>query len=423
MAEGLTFEADRLTIQDCVAIANQHHPLLIGASARVDEARGDLVQAGLYKNPRLDSGNPQTIGPTNSSVYSFGVTQEIIRGGKRQLDQAVANEALRGAEWDFVSQQLSVQMTVRARFVSALAAQERVIVLQKLAAAARGSESVSQKLLEAGQVTNTDVIQFRVERRRAESNLRNAELSVNSERQALAAALGQPDLQINSVLGDLELALPTFDNDYELLALTDSNPQLQSARVEISRAIFALRRAQAEPKPNVTVQGGYQYTQSSPHGQGLIGLYMDVPLWDRNQGNIQAASATIRKSAAQRDALRADLVIRLTDALSKYRTAAQTATSYEHGILPDAQESLVLLKSAYAHGQIDLTSLLQAQRVLSEANLEYINAQENRLTAAAELSSLLQWNVFDQPATPDRNVVPAVPTDETDVPPAPGAGK
>src|SRR4051812_20515839 len=75
----------KLSLDECVALALVSHPRLVEFNARISEAQGVAVQAGLYPNPRVDSGNPQTIGPNRTGVYTIGLTQEVVRGGKLQL--------------------------------------------------------------------------------------------------------------------------------------------------------------------------------------------------------------------------------------------------------------------------------------------------------------------------------------------------
>lgn len=169
------------------------------------------------------------------------------------------------------------------------------------------------------------------------------------------------------------------------------------ARLDVQRALLQVQREQAEPIPNVTVQGGYQYQQNTPHGQALVGVYVDIPLWNRNQGKIMAASAAAHRSAAQRDAVQNDLTKQLADALSRYRAANQSIENYRNRILPDAARTLDLVQAACGNGVVDITRLLQAQRSYFETNISYIGALEERLIAAAEIAGLLQLEEFPPP--------------------------
>ena len=154
-------------------------------------------------------------------------------------------------------------------------------------------------------------------------------------------------------------------------------------RAEIVRNQFLLQRAQAEPTPNVILNGGYQWTVNQPHSQALVGMYFVVPIWDRNQGNIRAASANLQHATAQVYAVQNDLIRQLAEALGRYRSAQQMVEAYEKGIIPNVKQSLELVQAGYAQGQFDYLRLLQMQRSVVEANLEYISALQERLVAGA----------------------------------------
>ena len=383
-----------LTLDQCVAIALTSHPRLAESLARVTESHGSAVQAGLYPNPRVDSGNPQTIGPNRTGIYTIGLTQEVVRGGKLKLDRAAALEAAHQAEYDVVRRKFEVLTGVRQEFFSTLAAQRRKALLEKLLELARRSEKTSLNLLEAEQVSETDVLLLRVERRRAETALQGAEIALIGQRRQLATSIGVSLLAVNEVKGNLTSAVPEFDDENVLTQILVNSPVVQIANLDVNRTILLLRRAEVEPIPNLIVQGGTQYSESTANYQALVGLYLNVPLWNRNEGNIMAANASIRRSMANRLAVQQELTKQLADAITRQRIAEKAVKNYEEGILPDAMRTLELVQKAYARGQFEISRLLQTQRTVFEANIDYISALENRLNAAAEIAGLLQMEEF-----------------------------
>ncbi len=74
--------------------------------------------------------------------------------------------------------------------------------------------------------------------------------------------------------------------------------------------------------------------------------------------------------------------------------AGERAKIYQEKILPKAQEVFRVNRSLFEQGQTDFLRLLQAQRTLIEEDLGYIEAQEARWTAAAEIAGLLQVEQF-----------------------------
>src|SRR5437899_2358521 len=76
-----------LTLDRAVNLALSNSPVLAQARAKIDQAQGLAIQAGLYPNPQENSGNPLQFGGANS-VYSIGIQQEIVRAGKIPLNRA-----------------------------------------------------------------------------------------------------------------------------------------------------------------------------------------------------------------------------------------------------------------------------------------------------------------------------------------------
>lgn len=383
-----------IDLDECVSLALASHPRLSEYQARISEAHGGAVQAGLYPNPRIDSGNPQVIGPNRTGVYSIGVTQDVVRGGKLKLDRAAAVEAAHQAEWDSVRKRFEVLTSVRQEFFSTLAAQRRKTLLEKLLEISKQSEKTSMNLFDAEQVSETDVLLLRVERRKAETALQGAEIALLGQRRQLAASIGVSVMMVGEVDGQLTTKVPDFNDDDVLTQVMTTSPVIQIANLDVNRTVLLLRRAEVEPIQNLTIQAGTQYQDSTANYQALVGLYMDVPLWNRNQGNIMAAHAAVQRSMAGRAATQQELTKQLADSVTRFRVAEQTVQNYESGILPDAMRTLELVQKAYGRGQFEISRLLQTQRTVFEANLDYISALENRLNAAAEMAGLLQIEQF-----------------------------
>lgn len=96
--------------------------------------------------------------------------------------------------------------------------------------------------------------------------------------------------------------------------------------------------------------------------------------------------------------------------IATYRTAQRLVEWYEQYILPKARETVQLTQQLYARGEVTLLSLLQAQRILTETELAFVEAQADRWNGAVAIADLLQLEQFpplaDAPAAmppgPDR---------------------
>ena len=81
-------------LDDLLALARTRHPELAAAAARVGEARGQMVQAGLYPNPTVGySGNQINDGPGTAGQQGGFVSQEFVTGGKLKIAREAAASA------------------------------------------------------------------------------------------------------------------------------------------------------------------------------------------------------------------------------------------------------------------------------------------------------------------------------------------
>ncbi len=140
--------------------------------------------------------------------------------------------------------------------------------------------------------------------------------------------------------------------------------------------------------------GGWQYNPYQGSNPAYMGVFFDLPIWNRNQGGIRSANANIAQAIAQYSTAQNDLLRQLAEALARYRSAQQQVEIFEQSILPDSRQTLSLVQQGYRQGQFDLVRLLEAQRGIVQANLDYIDALTARLTAAADVANWLQADQF-----------------------------
>ncbi len=384
-----------VTLEDVTQLALARHPQIRQAQAQVAAARGRALQASLYPNPTLGTASPQLAG--NQTQYSGYIIQDLVTMGKIRLDTGAAERAAQQAEWMLVRARFDVLTNLRQRFYTALVAQQRIEILDRMVTIARTAKTIGERLLRAEIAPRGDVLLLQIELARSEAELRNANTLARTTKQQLAAATGVIDLPIERVNGDLRQRLP----DYEVIAVEQGviarNALVRNAEVEIARNQVVLRRQVVEPVPNLNFLGGYQNQLKgafAPENQAIYQVQIEVPLFDRNQGNIRAAQADVSAANAQWVRVQTELANEAAAAIGRYLTSRQLAERYENEILPSAVELQRISAQLYEQEQIDFLRYLNAQRALLDANLAYLAAQEARWMAGAEVAGLLQSDRF-----------------------------
>jgi cobalt-zinc-cadmium efflux system outer membrane protein len=370
-----------------IALAN--NPTLSQAAARVDATRGRWRQAGLYPNPSVGYMADEMGMAGRAGMQGFAISQTIVRGGKLGLAQAAASQEIAQAQQQYESQRLRVLNDVRSQFYNVVVAQRSVQQNDELVQLAEQGLKLANDLEKGLQVSHIDVLQARVELSSARVSAELARNRYVALWRRLAATVGAPDMQPLPVAGDLETELPNPSWDESLARVLGASPELAAARADIARATWALRRARAEPIPDLNVMASVQHDNEGGDDVANLQIMVPVPLHDKNQGAIRAAEAELRVARAEVARLELQLQTRLAAAFEQYANARAQVDRYSREILPDARKSLELVTRAYRQGEFPYLTLLEAQRTVSRTNLAYLTALVQLWESATAIEGLL----------------------------------
>jgi outer membrane protein, heavy metal efflux system len=383
------------TLDDVTRLALEYNPILRRAQARIDSARGTATQAYLWANPRWDTNNPQVLGLGRQNAYNAGFQMDIPMAGKKKLDGRAAEQRIREALFSYRSDRYDVMQNVRQAFITEEAQEWRVETLRSLVTIASGTHEATQKKFAVGIARETEVLPLKLELQRAQAELLQAQALLVARRRQLAAAVGLPDLPISSLQGDLTRPLPNFDDNYIRQFVVTQNVDVLYAQTEVNRTRILLRRAEVEPYPNIYTGPAAQWSASS-QTQFWYNFQFNIPVWDRNQGNIRAANANVRDASSSVRVAQNRLLSQAADALGRHRAALRLAEQIQREILPTAERYREVVTRGYQARISTVVELFYAQRAFFEAKLQYISAQEDSWTTAAELANLLQMEDFPQ---------------------------
>jgi len=397
-----------LTLEQLEQMATAHNPTLAQAQAGIRSAEGRVRQAGLWPNPTIGyTGSEIRGGSFGGGEQGFFVQQQVPLGGKLRLGQNVFKQEQKQAEAEIDEQRLRVESGVRIAFYQSLAAQQMVELRQKLNDLAQDALQTTQQLFNVGQADQPDVLQAQVEADEAQLALVSAQQEQQRAWNVLAAVVGQPQMPLTPLQGNLE-NVPTLDPQQTLETILRDSPAVKIAQFGVKRAEAETARARREVVPDLTLRAGYQQDREllEPTGSNRVGgigfaeACINIPLFNRNQGNIAAARADTER--AQREVERVALVLRQEAAplLQSYAASRAIADRYRTQTLPSAQKAYELYLAKYRQGGAAYPQVLIAQRTFFRLQAAYVNALENVWTNASALQGLLLTDGLDQPSAP-----------------------
>ena len=377
-----------LTIDGLIQLGLANNPAVAQAAARVDALRGRWVQAGLPPNP--------TVGYVGSEIGNDGrggqnggfAGQEFITGGKLRLDQAVVSQEIQRAEQQLAATQLRLTTDVRRAAYAVLVAQRRVELSENLTELSAQAVEASRDLQEAQEIPQAGLLQSELEQQNAVILSQTARNAYSSAWRQLTAVVGS-DMPPQPIAGDVSQLPALLDWDEQLARLTATSPEVGAAVADVLRAQTALRRAAAEPIPNISTQFSVQYDDSTNDTIAGVQAGIPLPLWNRNQGGIRQAQAEVGQARRNAERVELDLKRRLAEAFQTYASARAQAETYATSILPKAQQTFELVQRGYRLGEIGYLDLLTAQRTYSQTNLAYLDALSALWASYVEIDGLL----------------------------------
>jgi len=409
------------TLEQAEKIAGEANPTLRQTEAEIRASKARLQQSGLYPNPTVAyTGDEIRGGSVGGGKQGFFVQQTMVTGGKLGLSREVFAKDVKLAEIEAEEQKMRVQSAVKMAFLRVLAAQELLDARRDMAAIAQDSTETQRRLMNTGQADETEVLEAEVEAQRMRMGARMQENTLREEWRSLAAVIGQPGLPLATVAGDLEKGWPEVNEEEAVEAIAKESPAVRIADVTEARAQNVFSRARREAIPDVQVRGGMEYNHellgSVPFAKGWEGIAevaVEIPLFNRNQGNVTAARADIERAVQEKKRISLTLRERAASAVDQYANARLMASEYREEMLPRAKKAYGLMVGKYGQMLASYPRVLDAQRKLYELQIEYIAALESVWTNGIALQGYLLTDGLEAPARPgevDR------PVRETNVP-------
>jgi len=381
----------QLTLANLEGMALANNPSVARAAARVRGASGNLLQVGLPPNPTLAYEGQQLASSGRAEQIGVALGQEFVRGGKLQLNRAIADRDLARARQELAVQEQRVLTDVRIAFYRVLLAQRTIELTARLVEISNQGSTAADSLFRAQEASRADVLQAQLEVENAKILAQNARNRYAAAWQSLTSIVGQPNLAPQLLDGDA-FRNPEDIDFYEVLQqIYYASPEIAAAETDVERARAALARACAEPIPNITIEAAGNVIDNGIGGRPDAGLRLSfpVPVLNQNEGAIQQARHGITAAQRALDQLRLAIQNRLAPAFERYQNARYQVDRYRQSIIPAATESLDLMRRSYEAGESSFVSLLVAQRTYFQTNIKYLEAVEALRVAEAEINGQL----------------------------------
>ena len=395
---------DPMTVEAFLDMANKDNPTLAQAQRDVDRSNQQARQAGLPPDPTVGySGDHIRGGSYHGGEEGAFFSQEIILGRKLALRRDIYYAEGHTNELAVEVQQARVHDDVARAFFDALAAQESVVIQDRLLKVTLDTETNAHELERVGQADASDVLTAEIAAEQAKADFEQAQRLFLSSFTQLATYAGQTALEPHPLTGSL-VEPPQLDAEEIVVTDMQQSPYVKQAQAKVAVAEARLKDAKREKVPDLTVKAGEWYsgedlgaTNLKAGWESFAEAGVQLPLWNRNQGNIGAAQAELDR--ARKDVTRVQLLTRnrAESFAQAYQTARSTAERYRTEMLPRARRAFQLEVTKYQQMAQAYPHVLTAQHMLFTLQLAYVHALNEEWTAALALQNYTLMNGLDEP--------------------------
>ena len=363
-------------------VAFYYQPALAEARAQYASVRAAEVTAGERPNPTV--GFTPAYDTTTTPPWILGTTWDIPieTAGKRSKRIAQANFSSEAAKWNFISTEWQTRSHVRTALLNLYTARQNESLLTRQTLAQSNVLRLIKGQFEAGAVSSIDVAQVRIAVDTTELSRQDAIGQLQQGTAQLAGILGLPTRSLDGIQFDfaelsklpLTLTAPQIRRDAVL-----NRADVRAALAQYAASQSALQLEIAKQYPDVHLNPGYELDQTD--NKWSLGVTVDLPVLNQNQGGIAEAKAKRSQAAAHFLTVQANAISEIDTALAGYDAALQKSATAKK-LLDDMQKQLNSIRAQAQVGEADALTLATAEAT-------YYTGMQNQLDALAKAQQAL----------------------------------
>ncbi|WP_024579481.1 MULTISPECIES: TolC family outer membrane protein [Bradyrhizobium] len=351
--------------------------LSVGLQAVRDQLPGNVIQTATLK--------PWQIGVT--------VTQTLFNGFKTANSVRVAELQVQSGREALRNVGQGVLLDAVTAYTNVLANQTLVEAQRANVASLKETQAITQRRLNAGDVTPTDTAQAEARLNRGLADLNAAEVNFAISQATYAQVIGNSPSQLRPA-ETIDRLLPRSREDAIALSLRE-HPAVTAAGYDVDVASTSIRVAESSLMPNVSVQGSVSRSRDTDSTLGTFGTDQASVIGQVTQPIYDGGTAASQTRQAKEVATQSRLV--LDQVRNQAKTAvvsawvanegAKIAVSASESEVKAAEVALAGVQKEAAGGQRTTVDVLNAQQDLITARARLIGAQRDRVIASYTLLS------------------------------------
>jgi outer membrane protein, heavy metal efflux system len=383
-----------ITLDDAIQMALRHNHNLLAARTTIQQSESEETTANLRPNPVLlgDTQFLPIFQPSqfnsdyidNTAQFDLGVSYLFERGRKRQHRLQAAKDQTAVTRSQVADNERSLTFNVALAFINVEFAESTLELANENLKGFQNTVDIGESRYRAGDISEDDLLKIKLQLLQFQTDVSAAKLARVQGLSDLRQLLGY-----ESITADYDVA-GNFDyhsvkgnvEDFQAKAL-QMRPDLRAAQQGVAAANSEQALQKAIGKRDIT--GQLSYTRLGDVNNISLFGQMELPFFDRNQGEIARTGFAITQAQEQEKFANGQVLTDVRDAFENLRTNDQVVDLYRSGYLDEAEQSRNISEYSYRHGAASLLDYLDAERSYRATELAYRQALASYLVALEQL--------------------------------------
>ncbi len=389
-----------ISLEDAVRIALQYNQALRAQRLNIDQSKAGEITASLKPNPTLGNlvdtipiFSPQNI-RLSSQIYSESLSYTVERGGKREQRVVVAKDNTDIAAKTVNDNERQLRFQVAQAFINVLLAKSVLQLSQDDLANFSQELDLNKARLAAGDLAEGDYLKLSLQKLQFEQDVSAAQLGLIQAKAGLRQMLGYQsvaeDFDVSGTLEHKKHVIQLDDLQKQALA---NRPDLQAAHSGVTLANDTVGLAFANKVKDWTWSTDYTNQNFGINGVG-VSLSFDLPIHDRNQGEIARSQAAVKQAVETESSTQVGVLTDVVNAYHGLNTGEEVVALFEGGYLDQATQSRDISTYAYQRGAATILDVLDAERSYRATQLAYRQAVATQMIAAEQVNLVVGTRVI-----------------------------
>ncbi|MGN6293276.1 MAG: TolC family protein [Chitinophagaceae bacterium] len=313
----------------------QKNLLLLSQRYQVDAAKANEIQQKLYNNPTISAemaaygDNHKWFDIGNKGQKTFGIDQVISLAAKRNKRVLLAREQTAQANFAFYELLRSLKYELRQNFYIVAYAEELITQYDEQMRQLQQIINAYDVQAAKGNVPLKDAVRLKGEYIQLSADRNTVVMDAITARQTLQLLMDTTAFVSPNKISLESKPLPDLPTLTNIARQNRSDLQIQQSQLKQEQLNYNYQRALATP--DLTVGTGYDQNGSYVSNLYSVRAAIDLPLFNRNQGNIKAAKAQIKSAELAFDYKQNEVdrevagsVARLAEAEKEYKASEQS---------------------------------------------------------------------------------------------------